>query len=524
MPLFKGGARMEVRKFLGKSLMLAILLLFVVIACYAQQVMRISHVGGYIFPNTDSNMVYAMQGDTLALYDYTVTNRLINILYGCLAPDGSIQPLQSIYTVEVPAEWGYVGEVPHFFQFKNGKLYSAFASGSKLMVFFSTPENTEVHLFDKSGIQYVDSIHIFNESSGYISTSQYSSYQTWVYRLDFESHTLPLFYQNQSSQADTFRFYPIFDEYLLIYTHSAGVPDILVRNGEIIDTFPDNWGGPTTIGYYGYQNLCGTHFFFQEESGINASRSVIGWVENNTLHRSTFDIGVEQWGPAYLFQCEQQSDSTFTCRYIDSSSNANSFKNYRISNHELIEDDFFPNLSSFQNPMGQFRMGDDYLVAVTRGTGDNYNLFLADYQQQCFRSYEVAISGSMYGLFFHSNTMFYWLGPNGNVHIFRLEMALDAADDLLPSISLTLRAYPNPFRSSVSVRVASDRQTEANLGVYNLRGQLVRSLHQGALKQGEAAFSWDGRDAKGKEVPNGLYLVCLDAGGQKHTAKLVHLK
>ncbi len=97
------------------------------------------------------------------------------------------------------------------------------------------------------------------------------------------------------------------------------------------------------------------------------------------------------------------------------------------------------------------------------------------------------------------------------------------AEELAPALT-KLSAVPNPFRSSVTVKVESDRQANASLGVYNLRGQLVKCLHQGALEQGENSFNWDGRDARGKEVSAGLYLLCLDSGGKKHTARLVNIK
>ena len=97
------------------------------------------------------------------------------------------------------------------------------------------------------------------------------------------------------------------------------------------------------------------------------------------------------------------------------------------------------------------------------------------------------------------------------------------AEELAPALT-KLSVVPNPFRSSVTVQVESDRQANASLGVYNLRGQLVKSLHQGTLNQGESSFIWDGRDAHGKEVSAGLYLLCLDSVVEKHTAKLVHIK
>ena len=65
------------------------------------------------------------------------------------------------------------------------------------------------------------------------------------------------------------------------------------------------------------------------------------------------------------------------------------------------------------------------------------------------------------------------------------------------------RAYPNPFLASIRIEAASALW----IGVFDVRGSLLRVVHQasaaGAPYQGE----WDGRDAGGKPAPAGIYFI-----------------
>ena len=66
---------------------------------------------------------------------------------------------------------------------------------------------------------------------------------------------------------------------------------------------------------------------------------------------------------------------------------------------------------------------------------------------------------------------------------------------------------PDPFTSRTRFLVESERLA-ANLGVYDLRGRLVRDWWLG---NGRFMMEWDGRDAEGRLVPDGVYILRLSA-------------
>jgi flagellar hook assembly protein FlgD len=52
------------------------------------------------------------------------------------------------------------------------------------------------------------------------------------------------------------------------------------------------------------------------------------------------------------------------------------------------------------------------------------------------------------------------------------------------------------------------------LGVFDLRGRLVATLVDEIVAAGRHEVTWNGRDDSGRELPSGVYLSRLEAGGQ----------
>lgn len=80
-----------------------------------------------------------------------------------------------------------------------------------------------------------------------------------------------------------------------------------------------------------------------------------------------------------------------------------------------------------------------------------------------------------------------------------------------PTIRM-LRA--NPAQGEAAFAVTSSGRGTLEVAVYDVGGRLVRTLYRGADKAGAASFAWDARDAAGRAVAAGTYLVLVrDASG-----------
>jgi M6 family metalloprotease-like protein len=87
--------------------------------------------------------------------------------------------------------------------------------------------------------------------------------------------------------------------------------------------------------------------------------------------------------------------------------------------------------------------------------------------------------------------------------------------------------YPNPFNPETRIRFTiKGRQSSlhTSLKIYNIRGQLVRTLLDGDRTAGDYDVLWDGRDDRGMEVSSGIYFYRLSAGSSSQVKKMVLLK
>jgi hypothetical protein len=94
---------------------------------------------------------------------------------------------------------------------------------------------------------------------------------------------------------------------------------------------------------------------------------------------------------------------------------------------------------------------------------------------------------------------------------------------MLPQDFALAPPYPNPFNAWTTIRYQVP-QAQVQLDIYNVRGQLVRTLVQGQVPAGSHMQTWDGRDAGGDEVGSGLYFCRLRSGHISLTRKLVLLR
>ena len=86
--------------------------------------------------------------------------------------------------------------------------------------------------------------------------------------------------------------------------------------------------------------------------------------------------------------------------------------------------------------------------------------------------------------------------------------------------------YPNPFNPSTTIKfdIAGDMPVQTSLNVYNVRGQLLRSLVNGMKSAGTYQIQWDGKDDAGRTLPSGVYFYRLQAGEFNQTRKMVMMK
>ena len=93
-------------------------------------------------------------------------------------------------------------------------------------------------------------------------------------------------------------------------------------------------------------------------------------------------------------------------------------------------------------------------------------------------------------------------------------------------LALTLYPLrPNPSRGSSTVRFdIPDHSGPVHLVIYNVRGQLVRTLEDGPVERGRHERSWNSMDDAGRPVASGVYFARLSVNGKSDDQKLMVLR
>ncbi|MFQ6044241.1 MAG: FlgD immunoglobulin-like domain containing protein, partial [Candidatus Poribacteria bacterium] len=101
--------------------------------------------------------------------------------------------------------------------------------------------------------------------------------------------------------------------------------------------------------------------------------------------------------------------------------------------------------------------------------------------------------------------------------------------EIIPRKSVLLPSYPNPSNPETWIPFRLSRDAEVKIEIYNVAGQLVRTLNLGRKEAGnyisrQRAVHWDGTNDTGETVTSGLYFYTIRAGAFKATRRMVILK
>jgi len=105
-----------------------------------------------------------------------------------------------------------------------------------------------------------------------------------------------------------------------------------------------------------------------------------------------------------------------------------------------------------------------------------------------------------------------------------LHVATTGTDDRIPQKPVVYGNYPNPFRPSTRIAFSIPTTMRVTLQVYSVDGRLVRTLTDAVYDGPDRhAVPWNGKDAAGERVSDGVYFYRLVADGTELTGKMALL-
>jgi hypothetical protein len=93
-------------------------------------------------------------------------------------------------------------------------------------------------------------------------------------------------------------------------------------------------------------------------------------------------------------------------------------------------------------------------------------------------------------------------------------------DDPKDIFSLELLAYPNPFNSTVNLKVILPVSNNYTLTIYNILGQKIKEFDLSSFSEGAHILQWSGRSDDNNLVSSGFYFAVLRGNNIQKVVKL----
>ena len=107
----------------------------------------------------------------------------------------------------------------------------------------------------------------------------------------------------------------------------------------------------------------------------------------------------------------------------------------------------------------------------------------------------------------------------------KVEGTVSNEDVTSPVVQTELHSnYPNPFNPETTIRYSVKEATHVTIEIYNVKGQLVRTLVNEAKSAGNHNVVWNGMDNSGRSISSGVYFYKMKAGAYSSTKKMILMK
>jgi hypothetical protein len=101
---------------------------------------------------------------------------------------------------------------------------------------------------------------------------------------------------------------------------------------------------------------------------------------------------------------------------------------------------------------------------------------------------------------------------------------LKTKDNLTPHEFSLKQNYPNPFNPVTKIQYELPIETIVNANIYNLKGEIVKSLLSTVQPAGYKEIIWRGESNSGSIVPAGIYILSLQTEKNYSSKKMILLK
>ncbi|MDY6916295.1 MAG: T9SS type A sorting domain-containing protein [Candidatus Cloacimonadota bacterium] len=110
------------------------------------------------------------------------------------------------------------------------------------------------------------------------------------------------------------------------------------------------------------------------------------------------------------------------------------------------------------------------------------------------------------------------------IEVFEMNDASIVEDIVVENNSISLSNYPNPFNPATTIFFNLTQDSQVDLSVYNIKGQLVKKLKTEYLPAGQHSVEWNGTNRNNKSVSSGIYFYKIKTEHKTVTKKMLLLE
>ena len=89
---------------------------------------------------------------------------------------------------------------------------------------------------------------------------------------------------------------------------------------------------------------------------------------------------------------------------------------------------------------------------------------------------------------------------------------------------ILLQNYPNPFNPTTTIEYQLPQSGNVQISIFNINGQLVKSLESNDESSGKHSVVWDSRNNSGQTVASGLYVCQVTFDNSMLVRKMLLIK
>ena len=102
--------------------------------------------------------------------------------------------------------------------------------------------------------------------------------------------------------------------------------------------------------------------------------------------------------------------------------------------------------------------------------------------------------------------------------------SLSSRVELIPESFTLYQNYPNPFNPSTTIKYNLNDNSYVNVAIYNVAGELVKTLFNGPQNKGKNSLIWNAKNNKNESVAGGLYIYSVTTENNIYSKKMMLLK